>query len=62
MNDPVGELAALGFYMLTVLCGLFIHGFIILPLLYLIVVRKNPIRYLGGIAQAMVTAFGTASR
>ena len=53
---------SLGFYMLTVLLGLFIHGFIVIPLIYLIFVRKNPFKYILGIVQAVVTAFATASR
>ena len=62
MKDPVAELESLGLYIGTVLAGLCIHGFIILPLLYFIFVRKNPIIYIYGILQAMATALGTASR
>ena len=62
MEDPVAELEALGLYMVTVLTGLAIHGFIILPLLYFAVVRKNPYKYIYGLLQAMATALGTASR
>ena len=62
MTDPVAELQALGLYIATVMTGLVIHGFIILPLLYFLFVRKNPVRYIYGILQAMATALGTASR
>lgn len=62
MEDPVAELEALGLYMATVLTGLAIHGFIILPLLYFVVVRRNPFKYMLGMLQAMATALGTASR
>ena len=62
MTDPVAELKALGLYIATVMTGLVIHGFIILPLLYFLFVRKNPVRYIYGILQAMATALGTASR
>ena len=62
MADPVAELKALGLYIATVMTGLVIHGFIILPLLYFVFVRKNPVRYIYGILQAMATALGTASR
>ena len=62
MADPVAELEALGLYIVTVLAGFAIHGFIILPALYFAVVRKNPFKYMFGILQAMATALGTASR
>ena len=62
MEDPVEELRSLGLYMLTVLTGLGIHGFIILPLIFFFFTRKNPYTYLVGVLQAIVTAFGTASR
>ena len=39
------EFRKIGWYFMTVLLGLAIHGFIVLPLLYLIVVRRNPLRY-----------------
>lgn len=62
MQDPVGELQSLGLYIATVLAGLVIHGCLVLPLLYLIILRKNPIKYLFGVLQALITALGTASR
>ena len=62
MEDPVGELRALGYYILTVMVGLAIHGGFILPLIYFVAVRKNPYKYLYGVLQAMITALGTASR
>ena len=58
LSDFVGSL---GLYMATVLAGLFIHGFIILPLILFIVTRMNVFKYLRGMSQALVTAFGTAS-
>ena len=56
------SLEKLGLYMVTVITGLLIHAFIILPLLYFIVVRKNPFRFLAGMRDAAVFAFGSASR
>uniref|UniRef100_G1N120 Amino acid transporter n=1 Tax=Meleagris gallopavo TaxID=9103 RepID=G1N120_MELGA len=51
----------LGLYMATVLSGLAIHSIIILPLIYLIIVRKNPFRFAMGMAQALLTALMISS-
>nr|XP_039267867.1 excitatory amino acid transporter 3-like [Styela clava] len=61
MDRPEEILTQLGLYMATVIVGLFIHGLIFLPLLYLIFVRKNPITYIVGVSQALLTALATAS-
>jgi Na+/H+-dicarboxylate symporter len=55
------EIPRLGMYMATVLGGLAIHVLIVLPLIFFVVRRQNPIRYLIGMAQALLTAFSTAS-
>ncbi|XP_060093365.1 excitatory amino acid transporter 3 [Heteronotia binoei] len=51
----------LGLYMATVLSGLAIHSVVILPLIYLIIVRKNPYRFAMGMAQALLTALMISS-
>ena len=62
MDNPVEEIKSLALYMATVIAGLAIHSLIILPLIYLIIVRKNPYKFLAGVAQALITALATASR
>ena len=62
MEDPTRDFTQLGWYAMTVILGLVIHGFIILPLIYLILARKNPLKHIWNMMQAILTAFGTASR
>ena len=48
-------------YMVTVLAGLAIHGFIVLPLILWILGRCNPFKFLFQMRKALLTAFGTDS-
>ncbi|KAK7489518.1 hypothetical protein BaRGS_00019152 [Batillaria attramentaria] len=61
MEDFSVLLGQVGFYFITVIIGLFIHGSIVLPALYFLAVRRNPYKFIAGISQAMATAFGTSS-
>ena len=45
-EDLGTELAKLGMYFLTVMIGLVVHGFIILPLIYFTVTRSNPLTFI----------------
>ncbi len=55
------ELIKLGKYALTVIIGLSIHAFIVLPLFLRFMGKKNPLRYAYNMASALTTAFSTAS-
>ncbi|MFC2133490.1 dicarboxylate/amino acid:cation symporter [Bacteroidota bacterium] len=55
------ELLSLGKYSLTVLIGLGIHGFIVLPLILLFVGKRRPAKYIKGVGAALLNAFSTAS-
>lgn len=60
-KDFLDTLFRLFLYVVTVLLGLFIHGVVTLPLIFTLVRRELPFRFLRGLAQALVTAFGTDS-
>jgi len=55
------ELAKLGWYFLVVILGLSVHGMVVLPLIYGLVCRKLPFRFIANQSQAIMTAWGTAS-
>ncbi|XP_035503262.2 excitatory amino acid transporter 5 [Scophthalmus maximus] len=61
MQDPSTLGKKLGWYGLTVLAGLFVHGLVLLPLFYFILTGKNPFSYIRGLLQAMVIALATSS-
>ncbi|MDA0746817.1 MAG: dicarboxylate/amino acid:cation symporter [bacterium] len=55
------ELVRLGWYATTVIGGLLIHGLVILPLILLLVARRNVFRFGNNMLPALGTAFSTAS-
>ncbi|XP_065207132.1 excitatory amino acid transporter isoform X2 [Planococcus citri] len=54
-------LGQMGLYFLTVLLGLFVHGFVTVPSIYLLFLRKFPFKFIKNMSPAIVTAFGTGS-
>lgn len=62
MESISDVLTKLGLYMATVISGLLIHAVIVLPLVYFIITRKNPFKFILGLRAALLTAFGTSSR
>eukprot|EP00794_Sanderia_malayensis_P007885 gene7885-8738_t len=61
MKDISATFESLGMLVLCVMLGLCIHVLIIYPGIYFIILRRNPYPYFKGIAQALITAFGTSS-
>ncbi|XP_017785307.1 PREDICTED: excitatory amino acid transporter 1 [Nicrophorus vespilloides] len=61
-TESFGELVGrLGMYFMTVMLGLFLHGFGTLSVIYFICTRTLPFKTIGKLSQVLVTAFGTAS-
>ncbi len=61
MHAIKSELTRLGWYALTVVVGLLIHGLIVLPTLLFLLGRRNPLKYFLGMSEALLCAFSTAS-
>lgn len=61
MDNILGVFAKLGLYFLTVAGGILFHGFVILPTIFFFITRKDPVKFVGNMAQAIATAFGTSS-
>ncbi|KAL9964513.1 hypothetical protein ACROYT_G028165 [Oculina patagonica] len=61
MADILDALRLLGMFMVTVIVGLLIHVLVVLPIIFVAITRKNPYKFMRGLREAMVTAFGTDS-
>ena len=57
----VAVLVQTGAYFVTVLLGLAVHALLTLPLILWIFTKRNPFRFMTQMAQALLTAFSTAS-
>jgi Na+/H+-dicarboxylate symporter len=60
-GDFFSILQELSWYAFTVVLALFIHAFIVLPILLLIIGKINPIKYIKSMKLPLLTAFSTAS-
>jgi len=61
MKSVLAELTKLAWYLITVILGISIQGFVLLPIIYSLVTRKLPFKFIGKMGPALATAFGTAS-
>ena len=62
MGNVIEVLTMLGKFIGTVLTGLSIHSFIVVPLIFYVVSRRNPYKYMYRMMDAMVYLFGVDSR
>lgn len=61
MDSLAEVIGQLGLYFMTVLVGLFVHGFGTIAVIFFLVVRKLPYKYVFQMSQVLATAFGTGS-
>jgi len=57
----LGALRPLLWFLVTVLCGLVLHAFVVLPSLLATIGRVHPLRHFSAMAPALLMAFSTAS-
>ena len=62
MDDVQGTIGKLALYIVTDLCALLIHALVLLPFIFFVITRKSPYRFMRGVGDALMTAFGIASR
>ena len=61
-DDLVGVMKAIAMYVAAVSASHVIHSFIFLPLLYLVIVRRNPLRHYGRILEALAAGAAPPSK
>ncbi|XP_063234844.1 excitatory amino acid transporter 3-like [Bacillus rossius redtenbacheri] len=61
MESVTAMAGQLGWYLMTVYLGLFLHGGVAIPLFFTIATRQLPFKFLYNMAEAAATAFGTLS-
>ncbi|EDO32707.1 predicted protein, partial [Nematostella vectensis] len=61
MGDIALSLKLLGMFMLTSILGILLHTLITLPIIYYVMTKKNPFKFMKGMSDALVTVWGTAS-
>merc|ERR1711962_190191 len=61
MKSVMAELTKLAWYLITVILGISIQGFVILPTIYSLVTRTLPFRFIGSMGPALATASSSAT-
>lgn len=61
VNDLALVMSQLAWFIVTIVLGVLIYQLIIMQLIYLMIVRRNPFKFYVGLAQGTLTAFAMAS-
>ena len=62
MQNIGGTVQNLGLFIAALITGSIVYGFIILPAIYVLLLRKNPFSLMSCVSKALITGIGTASR
>lgn len=62
MESLAKVIGQLGWYFVTVMIGLMVHGFGTIAIIFFLCVRKLPYGFVLKMSQVLATAFGTGSR
>lgn len=61
VQDLALVMAQLMWFIITIVIGVFFYQLVVMQLIYLVVLRKNPFKFYWGLVHPMLTAFATAS-
>lgn len=61
IEDIYLTISQMGLYIFTILVVLFIHAWIFMPLMFLLVTRRNPYKYMFNVMEVLPTAIATSS-
>lgn len=61
MDSIADTIQSLGWYFITVMIGLFLHGFGTIAIIFFVATRKMPFPFIAKLSQVLATAFGTGS-
>ncbi|XP_068151408.1 excitatory amino acid transporter 1 [Drosophila tropicalis] len=61
MESIASTIQSLGWYFITVMIGLFLHGFGTIAVIFFLGTRRLPYRFIAKLSQVLATAFGTGS-
>lgn len=59
--DLFGTLTVFAYYLIAVLTAFFIHGCVLIPVTYAVVMRKNPLKLFARISDALVAGLAPPS-
>ena len=62
LDDPIAVMRSMAVFIATVIGALMFHTLVVMPLLYLVFARKNPLKFFMQNFKALMTAFATGNR